>query len=329
MPKSSTTIIAASCLLLGAGATVVWKQQSQSPAPEPSEDTAGLPTQTSFQRSRASRPIQPSITQTPQIKWSNLSDDSISRETRLNLARQIDLDLTPDAIDLLFEALHKKMTGPNETWWVVMNEIMEQMRKKGVAPERFGNELISLVEDSTQTEVARDYAVQHLSLWIAPESGNVPSETSQDVSTRALESIASTITDPSIAHTSIPGTAIMALTAAASNLSPETMAPVWLKLDPAMTSMLKGETRVPLSTRTTIIQSVALRGSSSHLPLIQSLARDEAVNPSMRLSSIAALGIYGSENDRAYLTSLVEGQTRYRYAAQSALKKFNLTKASL
>jgi len=37
----------------------------------------------------------------------------------------------------------------------------------------------------------------------------------------------------------------------------------------------------------------------------------------------AALGIYRSESDRSYLQSIATGSTRYRYAAQSALKKFS------
>lgn len=258
------------------------------------------------------------------IKWASLTDPSLPVETRLNLARQISRDLSQEDVDLLFELLRYQPASHNrEHWWVVMNEIIEQMRRKGVAADRLGNELIALVKDTGQSEVSRDYAVQHLSLWVAPPSGNIPAESSPETRVQALDAIAAAITDPSIAHTSIPGTALMALTAASSHLAPEMMAPVWEALDPAMSSMLKGETRVPLSTRTTVIQSVAMRGSTEHLPLVQSMARDEKINPSMRLSSIAALGVYRSESDRDYLTSLTKSKTRYRYAAQSALKKLS------
>jgi len=276
------------------------------------------------------REVSRPLSKTGGGKWNSLTDESQTRETRLNLARQIDQNLTLAEIDSLFASFQYQPASQNqEAWWVVMNEMMEQMRRKGVASDRYSNELITLLESPSQPEVVRDYAVQHLSLWITPSSGGAPSEPSPETRAKALSSIAATITDPSIAHTSIPGTAIMALTSASAGLPPETIDSVWTKLDPAMTSMLKGEISAPLSTKTTIIQSVAMRGNESHLPLIQDMARDEKIDPSMRLSSIAALGIYASENDRAYLTSLAEGKTRYRYAAQSALKKLNLPKATL
>ena len=130
--------------------------------------------------------------------------------------------------------------------------------------DRLSSEFIGLIEDDKQPEVVRDYAVQHLSQWIAPRSGGMPGEVSEELVATALDVIAFTITDPSIAHTSIPGTALMSLTAASSTLSPEVMASVWSRLDPAMTSMLKGEINVPLSTRTTVIQSLAMRITVPH-----------------------------------------------------------------
>ena len=321
MKKSSTTILVALSLLIGAGGVVVWKQQQDTddrPSP-PESISPNYSSKSGYSNSSAPKPSSPQ-----KIKWSSITDDTLSRETRLNLARQIDRDLTPDEIEILLASLHRKPSEHRkEEWWVVMNEIMEQMRKKGIAPQRLANELITLTKDSSQSEIVRDYAVQHLSLWAVPDTVNQAATSSPDLVSEALIAIAATITDPSIAHTSIPGTAIMALTATTSQLPPELITPIWEKLDPAMTAMLKGEVNVPLSTRTTIIQSVALRGSVTHLSLIQQFARSEKSDPSMRLSSIAALGIYGSEDDRPYLTSIAQGQTRFRYAAQSALKKIS------
>lgn len=241
---------------------------------------------------------------------------------RLDLARKIDRDLSAEDIDFLFKTLRRIPEGhAKESWWVVMNEIMAQMCAKGVAADRLGGELTSLVGDSSQPEVVRDYAVQYLSAWIAPSSANLPGETSPEIRAKALDAIARTITDPAIGHTSIPGTAIMSLVVASDRLPAEVTEPVWERLNPALTSMLKGETEVPLSTRTTVIQALALRGNTVHLPLIRTLSRDETIDPSMRLSSVAALGIYGSPEDLDYLTTLARGSSRYRYAAQEALKR--------
>lgn len=251
-----------------------------------------------------------------------LVDDSLPEHTRLEIARRIDHTLSDSDVDYLFEALGREPETNREQWWVVMNEIIEQMRRKGVGERRMTEVLVSLASDRTKGEVTRDYAIQHLSLWIAPAKSAVGGEGDSGQVAKALESIASTVGDPSLQNTSIPGTSIMALTSATERLPGEVMAPVWDKLDPMLASMIKGETAAPVATRTTAIQAVALRKSEVHLPLVQTMARDETIDPSLRLSSIAALGVYRSEDDRAYLQQIAGGNSRMKYAAQSALKKF-------
>lgn len=311
--SKSTTIILSAVLLIGAGALVWWKIRP-SEAPSASAD----------QTTQAPRPRDSKASRPASKKWLGLTDPALPVHVRLDLARGFDTHLGPAEIDILLDSFtHSPPRHAREHWYVVLNEIFGQMRKKGVAADRLGPALTALIEDPSQSEVARDYAIQHLSQWIAPPSPETPGETSADNITAALQAIAATVDDPSIAHTSIPGTALMALTANSPHIPAELTTPVWKKLDPALTAMLKGETHGSLSTRTTIIQSVALRGSSTHLPLIQQFARDEKADPSLRLSSIAALGIYRSGDDRQYLESIATGTTRYRHAAQSALKKLS------
>lgn len=311
MPRFTAIIIAA-MLLLGASGLVWLKIGNEDSPPEPSP-AARTSTSRFSQRTTAAT-----------FRYKALTDDSLAQHTRLDLARSIDTHLSEQETELLLGAFtHTPQSQSNEQWWLVLNEIMEQMRKKGVAADRLGPALTALIKDPKQTEVVRDYAIQHLSQWIAPPSPDTPSEPSPVATADALQAIAFTITDPSIAHTSIPGTALMALTANDEYIAPELTAPVWQKLDPVLTTILKGEVYGSLSTRTTIIQSVALRGSKEHLPLIRQFARDEKADPSMRLSSIAALGIYRSGDDRQYLQQIATGSTRYRYAAQSALKKLS------
>lgn len=315
MKLPSSTLIIALLLLIGAGGIVVYQTW-------PGEVELKGEEKVAAEKPQHTRPVKVAPKkEDPAQKWTSLTDHRLTSQVRLELARTIDADLSSPEIELLFEALQFQPEGQRpEIWWLVMNEIMEQMRKKGVGKDRLTGAFVDLIEDAEQPEVVRDYAVQHLSQWMAPRAG-MPGETSPDQVDLSLQVIANVITDPSIAHTSIPGTALMSLTAASSLLSPEEMAPVWSRLDDQMTAMLKGEIEVPLSTKTTVIQSSAMRGSSTHLPLIQNMARNTAIDPSLRLSSIAALGIYRSEVDRDYLTNLSQGNSRYRYAAQAALKK--------
>ena len=295
-------------------ALVWWNTRSVDLQPGPTEQTGA--------DKSAVRRQSASLSKTSK-KWQGLTNHTLPTHVRLDIARSIDTGLSTTAVDYLLSTFtHNPPHQFREQWWLVLNEIMEQMRKKGAAADRLGPALTALVMDDGQSEVVRDYAIQHLSLWIAPPASDAPGESSKENSVAALKAIAATITDPGVAHTSIPGTAIMALTAATEHLPRETP-PVWRQLDPALIAILKGETHGSLATRTTIIQSVALRGSSDHLPLIRQFARDEKMDPSLRLSSIAALGIYRSTEDRAYLQQIATGGTRYRHAAQAALKKLS------
>ncbi|SHK31983.1 hypothetical protein SAMN02745181_3601 [Rubritalea squalenifaciens DSM 18772] len=252
-----------------------------------------------------------------------LTDPTVSERLRLDLARRIDTGLESGDVDYLFGLFRHNPGGDNKVWWVVLNEIMQQMDAKGVGADRFEAELIQLVKSKGAHEVARDYAVQHLALWIRNQGSGLSPESSEAVKMgQAMQAIADTITDPSLSGTSIPGTAIMSLTQASRQLPEEISAPVWQRLDPLLSSMMKGETKADLGMRTSIVQAVALRDSQAHLPLIREMARDAEIDPSMRLTSIAALGVYRSEEDKSYLESIANSNDRFRYAAQSALKKF-------
>ncbi|MFC4992845.1 HEAT repeat domain-containing protein [Rubritalea tangerina] len=270
-------------------------------------------------RASVSRP--PKLVVSDRLKA--LADDGKRDHLRLEIARSIDTDLNEAEIDYLFGILKRDPAHhAREDWWVVMNEIMEQMRKKNVAPARYSQELLSLMNDPGQPEVVRDYCAQHLALWVTPQNGGGHG-VAQEECRQVLDALAALIVDPSLAHSSIPGTAMMALTAADKTIAAELIDPAWQKVDPVMSSMLEGKTPAPLALKTTIIQSLALQGSAKHLPLIQQMARDHAIDPSLRLSSIAALGVYAAPEDRAYLTELAESSTKFRYAAQAALKKIN------
>lgn len=252
-----------------------------------------------------------------------LSDYTVSEKVRLDVARRIDSDLSSKDVDYLYQLLRYKPEGDDPHWWVVLNEIMQQMAAKKVGADRYPAELMSVIRDKSLDQVARDYAVQHLSVWAASNGKNVAPDSPKAMEVKqALDSIAAVISDPALQGTSIPGTAIMTLTSASESLPDEMTDHVWQRVDPVLTSMINGDVSTPLGTRTSVVQAVAMRGSQAHLPLIQALARDEKAEPSMRLTSIAALGLYRSGEDREYLESVANGSTRFRFAAQAALKKF-------
>lgn len=252
-----------------------------------------------------------------------LTDETLPENVRLDLARRIDASLGKKDVDYLYSLLHHNPEAGRKTWWVVLNEIMLEMANQGVGADRYDKELSSVIRDKGLDMVARDYAVQHLALWVRKNGETArPGSPRAERVVQAMSVIADTIGDPALRGTTVPGTAVMVLTEATRRMPEETSSQVWQKLDPVLTSVIKGETSADLGMRTSVVQAVAIRGSQAHLPLVRSMARDEKADPSMRLTSIAALGVYGSEEDRAYLESVAAGNDRFRYAAQSALKKF-------
>lgn len=320
MKRPSPTILLASLLLAGALGLGVYQITSQQ------DDPVVEDREHQHEPASSRMPDNEVSVEDPVAKWEALSDHRLTPEIRLNLARRIDVELSQSEIDSLISFLRQipdvdEDASLQQAHWLVANEVMEQMRRKGVGRDQLTDVFASLIENPKQSEVIRDYAVQHLSQWISPRGGGMPGEIIEGKKENALNVIAQTVIDPSMAHTSIPGTAIMSLTAVSSSLPPDLMETFWKDLDRDLNAMLKNEIKVPLSTKTTIIQSVAMRGSNTHLPLIQGMARDETIDPSLRLSSIAALGIYRSQEDRDYLQTLSQGKTRFRYAAQAALEK--------
>ncbi len=249
-------------LLLGAAGAwlVISKQETTKTTPIPQTERVSRP---SGQDKRASR-------------WPKLTDHTLPLETRLNIPRGIDRSLPPHECDELYALMRYQPSSGNESeWWVVMNEIMEQMRKNGAGAANYTAKLSAILADPTLPEVTRDYAAQHLAQWLAPANPESPGETDPARRPQALHLFADLISDESLSHTPVPGTALMALTDASLRLSVEETKPTWEKLDPVLTELIDGTRSADLTVRVSAIQSAALRTSEAQLPLIRAFANDE------------------------------------------------------
>jgi hypothetical protein len=315
--KTTRLISALSIAALAGGALLLWKNHiARGTGATP--DTAG---HSAPWRPAASPGKDPEARMVS--RWRPLLDDSLPKQVRLDIARGIDENLGPAEIAFLYQCLsHKPSPGNENAWWVVMNEIMEQMRKKGVGAGDYTAAMISIIRDPASHDVARDYAVQHLAQWIAPAGGTtVPGETDARCIEDGLQAIASLINDPALSLTTIPGTALMALVDASSRLERGTTEAIWESLSPFFAAVITGQTPAEMPLRVSVLQAVAIQGDTRHLPAIRLLARDEKANPSLRLSSIASLGFYGEPADIAFLQSLANTDTPFRHAATAALAR--------
>jgi len=76
-------------------------------------------------------------------------------------------------------------------------------------------------------EILRDYAVQHLGMWVTPRGKKLghPSETDPVLVKRTTETFGRIVTDSSLGHTSIPGTTLMTLVDMRGELSGDGVPP--------------------------------------------------------------------------------------------------------
>lgn len=298
---------------------MVWAFKSANqPAPIPTPPTKQTPS-----LSTVTAPI--TKPQPLNKKWQALLDDNLTWQERLALADSIRAGISPAEVDFLFTALdHTPSPATQEAWWAVMNEIMERLRKQGLGADQYTARLSKIAADSQRPEVARDYAIQHLLQWISPiDSITTPSEPDPAIRAQTLVLVAGIIRDPSLRHSSISGTALLALADATSRLPSAEASACWDKLDVLLAPLAAGTSDASLTLHVSAIQAAALAGRTAHLPAIHRLAMDATANPSLRLTSIAALGLYGVEENRTSLTTLSHNNDRFSYAARAALARLD------
>jgi hypothetical protein len=265
-----------------------------------------------------------SHSQAAKSRWSGIAENGLPVRDRLEIARRIATDtLGKEDEEVLFALMRNvPRTGGENDWYLVVNEVMEQMRRRGVGSDQYSARLSDLIADPSQADVVRDYAIQHLTAWIGPvDPEHSPHEENPDSIRLALAKIAATIQDPSVAHSTIPGTGLNSLAQATPNMPADVADAAWKSLGPYLQGVISGDPQAQLSTRVSAIQAVSITDQQQFLPLIRSFATSETTEPSIRLSSIASLGFFANPNDKALLDTLAVSKSRYQYAAQSALKR--------
>ncbi len=186
-----------------------------------------------------------------------LTDQALSYGERCESLATLRRDLTPEEIDYLYEALafrpDSRIGAPSD-WWVVLNEIMVVLRNADFGTDRYPKALAAIIGDPTDSEVPRDYAVRHLSAWLGD-----PSQQRTDFRQVALDALVHAVNDPTLGTTTIPGTAISTLTTASPDMPAAEQEALWTRLDPVLEQIVSGKTQASVVTRTSAIQSVAMR----------------------------------------------------------------------
>ena len=144
----------------------------------------------------------------PSTRFQFLTDPSIRWQVRANHLRQLDVDTLSRAdVDTLYELLdHRPLPDHAEDWWTVVNEIMEQMRLQAIGRERYAKALLAIIRDPSAPEVVRDYSLQHLMQWIAPQGENLGLLHEEDPALirEAVTATTTAIMDPELAKPPSP-----------------------------------------------------------------------------------------------------------------------------
>ena len=181
------------------------------------------------------------------------------------------------------------------------NEVLNLLRRQQTAPPELAWTLISVFRDQEQSEVLRDYALQHLIAWYPHDR-----ETVRQALVSALGETGSSIAGTALlglhrlAHADTPITSELAASAALA-----------LVHDPDA-----GELALIAALRV-----CGAQGAAAALPLTRRLVFIGATD-SIRMAAIATLGDLGGREDEQILAAIAAGEeTRLVPAAQRALQQ--------
>jgi len=272
--------------------------------------------------------------------WSKLTNNKLKWRERVEFLQNIDYSaLNSEDTELLYKLMKYRAPSSSkrdqEAWFVVANEIMEQMRMHDLDKGKFNTVMLELAHDAGLNPVLRDYSIQHLGLSLLEQ------EISEEENIEHLkkvinvaEQFTNLIQDSALSRTSVPGTTLRTLV----NLKEAYSSSIEIdheieKLSPFFSntlSQLTGEQGYSILTdhqqitAISVINTVGQLGLKDHTKTIRDIAQDVEMDPTLRLNSIATLGMLGEVNeDEAFLTELSptrEGpNARFRFAAQAAL----------
>ena len=226
-----------------------------------------------------------------------------------------------DAAKLLEAIHHGAPEGIHpKTWHFAANEVLNLLRRRPDSVPSVTEALSSLAENA-QEDVVRDYALQHLGMWLS----QAPSESESVAAEAAMRSAIQNAPDSSRS-----GTALLALY---RNL-PEQETKDALRAREevaALAGKLAENPGAHEATRITAVQVCAGLGYPDVLKTIQELALNASSIP-LKLAATAALGDAGmasDENEDVLIRSLSTTDQRLRMAAKGALQKIHDRKTKL
>lgn len=227
-----------------------------------------------------------------------------------------------------------------EHWYVIANDLMEQLRRRDSDERRFSSAMLGILEDSRQPPVIRDYAVQHLAAWLNPArpaanrpvsnagtpdsgTGTFP-ETGDgqprpaEIASEVLSALVKAATNPEHESGTIPGTTLMMLVELSRSPGGVDCRDAIASLKPWLHNALGDSSVLDTPTRVSAIQAAAALAPGEFLPVIRKIAFAPEGQSSLRLPAIASLAFCGEASDLEILGDIANNHPELSYAAKDA-----------
>jgi hypothetical protein len=209
-----------------------------------------------------------------------------------------------------------------EHWFVIANDIITKILANETDPERFASNLIGLLNSPQQPDVIRDYAVQHLATWLNPRSAQASATrlatASPEIAAQVLQSLAAATIDPTLEHSTVPGTTLMMLVELNRSKSGVDCSEAIATLTPWLALALQDGSTLSNPIRVSAVSAAGILAPAEFRPLIRRIAYQENAGSSLRLPAIAALGEAGDAEDLPKLHEIAANSPDLSYAANDA-----------
>ena len=198
--------------------------------------------------------------------------------------------------------LEKNFTGLQ----FLKNDLIDVLECREAMPPAFTDALVEMFRNTSQDQVTRDYAIQHLTTWYERIGKKRPQE---------AQVIRSTLEAAINETNSVAGTALLGMHRLSKNDS---------RFNPALVdetaAFFAASPHRDAPTRISSIQVCAERQLKSVIPIVKELSQT-STNVALRISAISALGQLGDREEAKFLNELQQATDKeFRPAIDAALK---------
>lgn len=264
-------------------------------------------------------------------------DDEVEWFERVEAVRELpEYGVDETVLASLYAYLRREADQREEHWYVVANEVMELLRKQNLDPESYSDEMLRLIGKSSVPPVTRDYAIQHVTQWIAHPDADLPVEQEVGFRDRVFRELLVELEAGRNRELDLMGTGLTALAEALSHGEFEQPVELEQELADLVLKVASGEHATTSVNRLSAIQVAAEMGLPETAEIcrgILAISVKDAKSPSpagginwsaptdVQLSAVAALGLSGTGADISLLETVSTYNEALIYAARAAARR--------